>query len=70
MNAQAPISETGSASAGIRVAAADLRNTKMTMTTSAIESISVNCTSWIDWRIETERSLSTRACTEGGNWDW
>ena len=70
MKAQAPISDTGSASAGISVAAADFRNTKMTMTTSTIDSSSVNCTSSIDWRIETERSLSTCASTDGGSCDW
>ncbi len=67
MKAQAPISETGSASAGMSVAAADFRNTKMTMTTRKVESSSVYCTSSIDCRIDIERSLSTSACTEGGS---
>ena len=70
MKAQAPISDTGSASAGISVAEADLRKTKMTMTTSAIEISRVICTSSIDWRIDTERSLSTWVSIEGGSCDW
>ena len=60
MNAQAPISDTGSARAGISVAEADLRKTKMTTTTSKIDRPRVDCTSSIDWRIDTDRSLRLR----------
>ena len=67
--AAAPISDTGKASAGMSVAAADFRNTKMTITTRTIEISSVHCTSAIDWRIETERSLRTRTSTAGGSCD-
>src|SRR5579862_5944228 len=70
MKAQAPTSDTGSARAGISVAEPDLRKTKMTTTTSAIEMSSVICTSSIDWRIDTERSLSTWVSMEGGSCDW
>ncbi len=70
MNAQAPISDTGSARAGISVAEPDFKKTKMTTTTSAIEISSVLCTSSIDWRIDTERSLSTCVSIDGGSCDW
>ena len=70
MNAHAPISDTGSASAGMSVADPDLRKTKITTITSRIDSASVDCTSVIDCRIESERSLRTWTPTEGGNCDW
>jgi len=70
MNAQVPINETGKASAGMTVAEADFKKTKMTAITSTTDSISVCCTSLIDWRIETERSLRILTPTEGGNCDW
>ena len=53
------ISEIGTASAGMIVAESRRRNRKITRTTSAMVSASVNCTSWTASRIEVERSLST-----------
>ena len=70
MKAKVPMSDTGSARAGIRVAARLFRNRKMTMMTKAIDSNSVNCTSSTDWRIETERSFTSCAVIEGGNCAW
>src|SRR5579863_1918075 len=57
IKAHVPISETGSANAGINVADGDFRNRKMTRTTRMIDTSRVHCTSLIDCRIETERSL-------------
>ena len=42
----------------------------MTMTTSRIDMPRVVCTSSTDWRIDSERSLSTCVSTDGGNCDW
>ena len=67
MNAQVPISDTGSASAGMSVAAIVFRNMKMTSTTRAIESASVNSTSSTDSRIERDRSFRMLTLMAGGN---
>ncbi|MNL19045.1 hypothetical protein D3C87_1402250 [compost metagenome] len=61
-----PISEIGRDTVGISVAAARRRNRKITSTTSATVSASVNCTSWIDSRMERERSFTTFTLTEPG----
>src|SRR5215475_7667721 len=61
--AQVPISEIGTASAGISVAVADRRNRKMTSTTRMMAIVSVSSTSVTDWRIEIERSLVTLILT-------
>ncbi len=52
------ISEIGTATAGMIVAVTRRRNRKTTITTSAMVSSSVNCTSSTASRIEVERSLS------------
>ncbi len=51
-----PTIDMGRARLGMRVADTLRRNRKMTSTTSAIASSRVNCTSWTEDRIETERS--------------
>src|SRR3979409_2446064 len=66
MAAQVPISETGTASAGMIVAGIVRRNRKITMTTRQIAIASVSCTSVTDSRIEIERSLSTSILIDGG----
>src|SRR6266571_3848427 len=64
--AQVPISDTGTASAGMMVAGTLRRNRKITMTTRQIAMASVSCTSTTDSRMETERSISTAMLIEGG----
>src|SRR5262245_58909861 len=64
--AQVPISETGTASAGIMVAENVRRNRKITRTTRQMAIASVSCTSTTESRIEIERSLSTSMLIEGG----
>ena len=49
------------------VAAIDFRNRKITSTTSAIDSISVNWTSWTASRIGIERSFSTFRPMDAGS---
>ena len=66
--AQVPISDTGTASEGMMVADAERRNRKMTITTSAAAIPSVRCTSLTEFRMETERSLSTSMLIEAGTW--
>ena len=64
--AQVPISETGTASAGITVADTLRRNRKITMITSEIAIASVSCTSQTAARIEIERSNSGCIWIAGG----
>src|SRR5215471_8831653 len=64
--AHVPISEIGTASAGISVAAAERRNRKITRITRMMAIVRVSSTSVTDWRIEIERSLVTLILTEGG----
>ncbi len=64
--AQVPISDTGTASAGMRVAETERRNRKITRTTRQIAMSSVSCTSTTEARIETERSISTSMRIDGG----
>jgi hypothetical protein len=66
MIAQVPISETGTASAGMMVADADRRNRKITMITRPTAIASVTWTSSTDARIESERSFSTSRLIAAG----
>ncbi len=68
MPAKVPITDTGSASAGMIVAVTLRRKMKITSTTSTAVSSRVNCTSFTELRIETERSSRTWSCTDGGSW--
>ena len=60
------ISDTGSAIEGITVAHSLRRNRKITITTSATVSSSVNCTSAMAARIVVVRSVTTEIFSEGG----
>ena len=51
-----PTSASGTVTLGMTVAQKLRRNRKITITTSAIVRISVNCTSWTDARIVVVRS--------------
>ena len=64
--AQVPISDTGTASAGMMVADTLRRNRKITMTTSEIAIANVSCTSCTAARIEIERSNSGSIWIDGG----
>ena len=66
MAAQVPISDTGTASAGITVAETDRRNRKITSTTSATAINRVSWTSCTESRIEIERSNWTCRSTAAG----
>ena len=65
---QVAMSDTGTASDGIRVAEAERRNRKITSTTSATAMPSVSCTSTTAARIEIERSLRTSMAIAAGTW--
>ena len=67
ITAQVPISEIGTASAGMMVADTERRNRKITSTTSPIAISSVSCTSSTDSRTEIERSISTSMLIDGRN---
>ena len=56
ITANVPMIENGSARLGMTVAETFRRNRKITMITSASVSTIVNCTSWNDSRIVSERS--------------
>ena len=56
MAAKVPMIDSGTARLGMIVADTLRRNRKMTMTTRAMASASVNSTSWTDSRMATERS--------------
>src|SRR5260370_31298474 len=66
MTANVPHSEIGTASAGMKVAAAERRNRKITMITRPMAISRVSSTSLTDWRIDTERSIATWMFTDGG----
>src|ERR1700716_4417100 len=66
MTAKVPTSASGTITLGIIVAQKLRRKTKITITTSAIVSTSVNCTSLIDARIVVVRSLRMSTFTAGG----
>ena len=56
MTMNVPTIDMGRARLGMTVAETLRRNRKITSTTSATARSSVNCTSWTEARIETERS--------------
>ena len=62
-----PTSDSGTATLGMIVAARLRRNRKMTITTSAMVSTSVNCTSATDARIVCVRSVRTVTFTDAGS---
>ncbi len=66
MTAKVPMSDIGSASAGIKVARMLRRNRKITITTRQSARKSVNFTSSTDAFTVTERSLSVAISTDGG----
>ncbi len=59
MTPKVPTMEIGTATAGMTVAVGLRRKTKITITTSAMASISSNCTSCTEARIVTVRSVSS-----------
>ena len=67
MTPKVPISESGTATPGMAVAAALRRKRKMTSTTSATASISSNCTSRTEARMVVVRSVSTETWTADGS---
>ncbi len=69
MTAKVPMSDIGSASAGIAVARRFRRNRKITITTRQSARKRVNFTSSTDARTVMERSLSVAISTEGGIWE-
>ena len=64
--AQVPISDTGTASAGMMVADTLRRNRKITMITSAMAIAKVSCTSTTAARIDSERSNRGAISMAGG----
>src|SRR5437660_2271859 len=64
--AQVPISDTGTASAGMTVAEMERRNRKITRMTRTIAMRSDSCTLRTESRIDTERSMSTSMRIDGG----
>ena len=66
MKAKVPMIDIGSATLGMMVAGTLRRKMKITMITSASATISVNCTSWTEARMVTERSNSTSMSMPGG----
>src|SRR5262249_42955725 len=64
--AQVPISDTGTASAGMIVAEVERRNRKITRMTRTTAMKSDSCTLHTDARIDTERSMSTSMRIDGG----
>ena len=67
ITANAPISDSGTATLGMTVAARLRRKRKMTITTSATASISSNCTSRTEARMVIVRSVSTATSTAAGS---
>src|SRR5208282_6014343 len=64
--ANVPTSDSGTATLGMTVAAKVRRNTKMTATTSATQSINSNSTSATEARTVVVRSVSTAILMMGG----
>src|SRR5215471_21183957 len=62
-----PMRESGKATLVMTVAQSFRRNRNITITTSAMVSSNVNCTSRTEARIVSVRSASTSTCTDGGN---
>src|ERR1700682_2991364 len=63
--AHVPISDTGTARAGMTVADTERKKRKITITTRKTAITSVTCTSSTESRIEIERSFSTSMRIEG-----
>ena len=66
ITANVPMSDSGTATLGMTVAATLRRNRKMIITTSATASRSSNCTSRTDARMVTVRSVSSTTSTAAG----
>ena len=66
ITAQVPISDTGTANAGIMVAGIERRNRKITIMTRPIAISSVICTSSTAARIDIERSFKTSILMAAG----
>ncbi len=66
MRANVPASASGTVMLAMNVGQNRRRNRKMTITTSAMLSISENCTSWTEARIVVVRSLISLSLTDGG----
>src|SRR6478672_2430854 len=64
--AHVPISDTGTASAGMRVAETLRRNRNITMMTRLTAIARVSCTSATEARTEIERSINTCMLIDGG----
>ena len=64
-----PTSDSGTAMLGIIVADKLRRNRKITITTSAMTSISSNSTSFTDARMSVVRSVMISTCTDFGSVD-
>src|SRR5450432_2337802 len=67
MTPKVPMSDSGSATLVITVAQSVRRKMNITMTTSAMVSSNVNCTSETEARIVSVRSARTETCTDGGS---
>src|SRR5207248_1405776 len=67
MIANVPTIDSGTARLGMIVADTLRRNRKMTITTSAIVSMRVNCTSCTDSRMAMDRSYTTLRFTAAGS---
>ena len=67
ISANAPISETGMVTSGIRVARTERRNRKMMSTTRRIASPMVRYTFLIDSAMNTDLSWATRTCMPSGS---
>jgi len=66
MTPKVAISDSGRATPAITVARMVRRNTSTTSTTSAIDRTSVNCTSWIEARMVSVRSVTTVSFAPAG----
>ena len=66
MTPNVPTKESGTATAGISVAEALRRKRKITITTSAIDTINSICTSLIEARMVLVRSVSNATSTDAG----
>src|SRR6267143_6123600 len=64
--ANVPTSDSGTATLGMTVAAGLRKKRKITITTSAMVSMSENCTSWTDARIVAVRSVRTDVWMDEG----
>src|SRR5438477_7135031 len=61
-----PINDTGTAILGMKVAGTLRKNTYITITTNATDSMSSNCTSVTEARMVTVRSVNTAMSTADG----